>query len=495
MTDPSQLFLTCGLPAQPYLQAMATAAQHVADVCQAVTRPTSGAAFADLPSGLSDLPVCPDEPVGLDRVMAEVRDHVLSDVTAVSHPYYVAHLHCPAVLPALAAEVMISATNQSMDSFDQGPSATLVECRVVDWMLDMVGFAPGGDGVFTSGATQSNLMGLLLARDFYARTTLGWSVGRLGLPPAAQGWRVLCSPLAHFSVAQSCALLGLGDEAILDVGCDVAGRMGPRLLRDRIEDSLRRGEQPVAVVLTAGTTDLGSIDPLPEATAVAREYGLWIHVDAAAGGSLLLSERHRALLRGVEMADSVAIDFHKLLFQPISCGLFLVRDAASFELMRRHAEYLNPVSDELDGTPNLVRKSLQTTRRFDSLKVFMTMRALGRRMVAQLIDATVDAAQAAAREATAHPDIRLVAPVATSTVALRWAAPDVPDRHIRPINDEIRCSLSREGRALIGRTEHGGLTALKLTFVNPLCTPDHARQLVAEIAVRGRRLAERIDMT
>lgn len=494
VTDASEEFLAYGRPSPAYLAAMATAAAHVADAHEHTLSPTTAASYLELQAGLRDLAVAPEEGVGLDHVMAEVRARVLGDVTAVSHPDYVAHLHTPAILPALAAEVMLSAANQSMDSFDQSPSATALEGAVVDWALDLIGFTRGGDAVFTSGATQSNLQGLLLARESYARRALDWPVSQRGLPAQAARWRVLCSRLAHFSVAQSMSVLGLGDDAVAEVACDSAGRLDVTALRERVAACRRDGEIPIALVLTAGTTDLGSVDPLPEAIAVAREHGLWVHVDAAAGGCLLLSDRHRGLLCGLELADSVAIDFHKLLFQPISCGLFAVREAMSFELMRRHTDYLNPVADELAGTPNLVYKSLQTTRRFDSLKVFMTLRALGRRRVAELIDATVAAAAAAGAQAAAHPELELLAPVATNTVALRWTVPGLaPDRRDR-VNSEIRACLSREGRALVGRTEDGAGSALKLTFVNPLCTPAQARRLVTELAGQGRRLAEHIDV-
>jgi L-2,4-diaminobutyrate decarboxylase len=490
--DPGPLFLAAGADAanrEAYLRAVSAAASRVADAASAAEAPTSPLMYSELVAELKALPVCPPRGVGLDQALTEARDLVLAHTTVVGHAAYAAHLHCPPLLAALAAEVLISAANQSLDSFDQGPSATAVECRVVEWLCELVGF-PGGDGVFTSGATQSNMMGLLLARDRAARSWLGWPIARRGLPPQARTWRVLCAPTAHFSVAQALSVLGLGDRAVLEVGCDRSGRMDVRLLRQALADSRRRGDQPIALVLTAGTTDLGAIDPLREAAALAHVDGLWVHVDAAAGGALLLSGRHGGLLDGLDQADSVALDPHKLLFQPISCGTFLIRDAEAFELIRRHADYLNPLSDEQDGTPDLVRKSLQTTRRFDALKVLLSLRTLGGRAIAELIDATVAAAHAAADQARAEPDLELIVPVATNTVALRWTGPPgTPRRQALEINIMIQRSLAREGRALIGRGTYGGDVGLKLTFVNPLCTTDQAARLVTAIAARGRELA------
>lgn len=141
------------------------------------------------------------------------------------------------------------------------------------------------------------------------------------------------------------------------------------------------GEQVLAIVATAGTTDAGAIDPLVEITAMAAERNIWLHVDAAWGGALLLSEKYLHYLDGLELADSVTLDFHKQFFQTISCGAFLLKDARHYELMRYQAAYLNSGFDEEQGVPNLVSKSLQTTRRFDALKLWMGLEALGKKTV------------------------------------------------------------------------------------------------------------------
>jgi L-2,4-diaminobutyrate decarboxylase len=149
-----------------------------------------------------------------------------------------------------------------------------------------------------------------------------------GLGPDAGRYRVLCSELAHFSVARAAAVLGLGGRAVRPVPVDDQRRLDP----DELDRALGRmeaaGELPLALVATAGTTDFGSIDPLPALATRARARGLWLHVDAAWGGGLLFSDRHRGLLAGIEAADSVAVDFHKLLWLPAGCGAFLVRDRA-----------------------------------------------------------------------------------------------------------------------------------------------------------------------
>ena len=176
-------------------------------------------------------------------------------------------------------------------------------------------------------------------------------------PPQASRIRFLCSEVAHFSVEKSAIQLGLGTQAVRKIVCDEAFRMRPEALRAEIAAMRVEGLWPAAIVATAGTTDFGSIDPLPEISAIARDEGVWSHVDAAYGGALLLTDRYRERLAGVEQSDAVTIDFHKAFFQPISCSAFLVSDQRRFETIRVNADYLNSEDRELEGIPDLSREA------------------------------------------------------------------------------------------------------------------------------------------
>jgi len=308
-----------------------------------------------------------------------------------------ANRHSPtlilALIPALAAEVLISSTNQSLDSWDQSPIATFLEQRLVNWLCQLFGYPKEADGIFTSGGTQSNFMGLLLARDHYCQSQLQWSVQQQGLPPVAHRFRILCSTVSHFTVKQAAALLGLGEQAVVAAETDDQYRLSPQATERTLKSLKEEDLLPIALVGTAGTTDFGSIDPLPQLAEVAQQYGLWLHVDAAYGGGLMLSERYASKLTGVAKADSIAVDFHKLFYQPISCGAFLLRDRAHFGLIKHHADYLNPESNAEAGILDLVTKSLQTTRRFDALKLWVSLQTLGQTGFAEMIDTTIQLAK------------------------------------------------------------------------------------------------------
>ncbi|HYA26032.1 MAG TPA: pyridoxal-dependent decarboxylase, partial [Terriglobales bacterium] len=266
--------------------------------------------------------------------------NLISNSVIVTHPNLIAHLHCPPLIVAQAAEVVINALNQSMDSFDQAPAATVLEEKLVAWLCRQAGLGAQAGGVFTSGGTQSNYMGLLLARDSCIQKNWNCSVQSQGLPAQARRLRILCSDVAHFTVEKSAAQLGLGTEAVVRIPTDESFRMDLKMLRSALTELRRDDLIPMAIVATAGTTDFGSIDPLAELARAAHDAGAWVHVDAAYGAALLFSGQHRGLLEGIELVDSSSMDFHKLFWQPISCAAFLLRDSSQFQLMKMNADYL-----------------------------------------------------------------------------------------------------------------------------------------------------------
>lgn len=421
-------------------------------------------------------------PQGLGNQAAIERaiEYFLKDSLSVHHPQCVAHLHCPSLVVSQAAEVLINATNQSMDSWDQSPSATIIEMKLIEWLRTQVGYQSGDAGVFTSGGTQSNLMGLMLARDaFFARQ--GHSIQQDGLVGNLKKIKVFCSENAHFSVQKNMALLGLGYQCVTLVKTDRFARMDLNDLAEKVALAKANGEQILAIVATAGTTDAGAIDPLRAIATLAAEHQIWVHVDAAWGGALLLSEKYRDYLDGIELVDSITLDFHKQFFQTISCGAFLLKEARHYELMRYQAAYLNSEFDEAQGVPNLVSKSLQTTRRFDALKLWMGLEALGQQQYAAIIDHGVTLAQQIAQYVDEHASLELVMQPQLASVLFRFRPQQLAtadDATIALLNQRIGDALLESGRANVGVTEFNGVTCLKLTLLNPTVNLDDVKVLL-----------------
>jgi len=408
----------------------------------------------------------------------------------VNHPNTVAHLHCPPLIPALAAEAVISALNQSMDSFDQAPAATVLEEHMVRWLCSELGLGDDGGGIFTSGGTQSNYMALLLARDACLERLFKWNTQIKGLPAESQRLRILCSDVAHFTVEKSAAQLGLGTRAVVRVPTDEAFQMRADALASALDDLQQQGLIAMAIVGTAGTTDFGSIDALLEIGSLARSAGVWFHVDAAYGSALLFSPRHRQQLRGIEMADSVGMDFHKLFWQPISCAALLLRDQRQLRYLKLHADYLNPESHERRGIPNLVTRSLTTTRRFDALKLWVSLQAVGRRQLGEMIDATIDLAAHAADFIGKNERFELVHQPTLSCVVFRYVPANAAvDSNL--LNAELRQSLFEKGLAVIGHTIVRGRQCLKLTCMNPTVSQGQVQALMKMVAEHGQQIEAR----
>lgn len=436
--------------------------------------------------------VCPEDGIGIDRTIAAVADLVLRQSVLVADPTCLGHLHCPPLIPAIAAEMLISATNQSMDSWDQAPAATYLEQHVVDWLGRLFGLGKDADGIFTSGGTQSNFMALLLARNLVGNRR-GWNIRQHGMPAEARKLRILCSEAAHFSIQQSAAILGMGEESVIGIPTDGDRRMKPACLAEKVAQLQAEGLVPFMVVATAGTTDFGSIDPLDPIADICAADHLWLHVDAAYGGALAISDRFAPMLAGIERADSVTVDFHKLFYQPISCSTFLVRRRADFDVISLHADYLNPEENVEEGVLDLVTKSIQTTRRFDGLKPFMTLQSLGRRRLAAMIETTVDLSQGIAAMIEADPDLLLAAWPAINALVFRFDAGGYDPDAIDTINREIRRSLLADGKALLAGTRIDGRSWLKLTVLNPRTTNEHMRAILNDVTEAGHALLARLQ--
>ncbi|MDT0265059.1 pyridoxal-dependent decarboxylase [Streptomyces sp. DSM 44915] len=445
--DPTLLAGGCSGPAslRPLLDTVLTAlADGAAERC------------GPLPAGGPDAPearfggtILPAQGTGAHEALGALVHALARGAADPADPHCVAHLHCPPLAVAAAADLAASALNPSLDSWDQAPAASALEAQVTAELAALVHpSGPAPDALVTTGGTESNLLGVLLARERHS--------ARL---------RVVCGANAHHSTARATWLLGLHPPVNVPTP---HGVLDPALVRAAVE-GLPPGAHAL-VVATAGTTDSGAIDPLPAlADLVAeqrRHRPTSLHVDAAYGGPLLLSPRHRTLLAGVERAETVTLDLHKLGWQPIAAGLLTVPDRTALIPLAHRADYLNADDDTEAGLPDLLGRSLRTTRRADVLKIAVTLRALGRAGLAALLDDVLAAARRLARLVADEPRLTLHAEPAISTVLFRPAGAD--DARVAA----IRRQLLDDGATVLGRAwaldgaGHRRLW-LKATLLNP----------------------------
>ncbi|MEU6846371.1 lysine decarboxylase DesA [Streptomyces sp. NPDC046716] len=455
--------------AELYRSSVTEGIERVAAKLATTSRPFTGVS----PDALSPTvdAVNLDEPLH-DTIAAldELEDVYLRDAVYFHHPRYLAHLNCPVVIPAVLGEAVLSAVNSSLDTWDQSAGGTLIERKLIDWTAARIGLGPAADGVFTSGGSQSNLQALLLAREESKTEDLA----RL---------RIFASEAGHFSVQKSAKLLGLPPECVVTIPVDQDKRMRALALAAELERCRAEDLVPMAVVATAGTTDFGSIDPLPEIAELCAQYDTWMHVDAAYGCGLLASRTRRDRLDGIERADSVTVDYHKSFFQPVSSSAVLVRDGATLRHATYHAEYLNPRRTVAERIPNQVDKSLQTTRRFDALKLWLTLRVMGADGIGSLFDEVCDLTHRAWEVLAADPRFDVVVEPSLSTLVYRYIPATVTDpAEIDRANLYARKALFASGDAVVAGTKTGGRQYLKFTLLNPETTLDDIRAVLDLIA-------------
>ncbi|MFD3802559.1 pyridoxal phosphate-dependent decarboxylase family protein [Streptomyces sp. NPDC058619] len=395
--------------------------------------------------------VLPAEGTGDHEALRTLVHALAAGAADPADPLCAAHLHCPPLAVAAAADLAASALNPSLDSWDQAPAASAVEALLTRALAaEFHPDAPHPDALVTTGGTESNQLALLLARERHG--------------PALT---VLHGANAHHSVPRAAWLLGLPPAVSVPTP---TGTLHPADLAE----ALATTTGPVLVTATAGTTDAGLIDPLPEIADLCDRHGsAELHIDAAYGGLLALSPRHRPKLAGLDRARSLTVDLHKLGWQPVAAGLLTVPDAALLAPLAHQADYLNATDDTEAGLPDLLGRSLRTTRRPDALKTAVTLRSLGRDGLVRLIDRTCALAEDLARRLDAHPGFELHAPPTISTVLFRPAHAD--DEQLAA----LRRTLLHEGRAVLGRASADGRLWLKATLLNPHTTARDLDTLVA----------------
>lgn len=423
--------------------------------------------------------ILPEHGLGLDKVFELTKEKVLPNLLRTPSTEYMPHLHGPSLLETISSELIISTFNQSMDSWDQSPVATEIEVETIRHLCKLYGYDPAqADGVFTSGGSQSNQTAIILARDWFCNKHLNYDVKKYGLNEKCSKLRMYTSEISHFSMEKSAHILGLGYQSVVKVPVDNRKRMDITALRSLIDADIKAGNIPFLIVGTVGTTDFGSIDPLEELNKLARQHNMWLHADAAYGSGVIMSEKYSDRVAALKLCDSITVDFHKMFLMPISCSAVLVKDCSTFDALTIHADYLNREEDEEDGYTNLVDKSLQTTRRFDALKVWTSFQVRGRDGWSKLIETSMENAQYFYSQLKADSNFKVVTEPEISSVVFRYCgstgahsnATTEDLEKLDEINKKVRRTLIHEYGTIIGQTVSDGRVCLKFTLLNPRIT-------------------------
>jgi aromatic-L-amino-acid/L-tryptophan decarboxylase len=412
----------------------------------------------------------PEHGEPLAEILADVDRVLIPGITHWNHPGFMAYFGISGSPPGILGETVAAALNVNAMLWRTSPAATELEQRVLRWVAEMTGLPADWFGEITDTASASTMYALAAAREAAGLDirTRGMA-GRTDLPPL----RMYTSDQAHSSVEKACIALGIGQDGLRKIPSDAAFRMRADLLADAVAADVAAGVRPLAVVATVGTTSTTSIDPIPEIAGVCERHGMWLHVDAAYGGSAAVVPEMRYVLDGCERADSVVVNPHKWLFTPVDCSLlYTARPAdlkAAFSLI---PAYLTTPED--GGVVNLMDYGLSLGRRFRALKLWMVIRAYGSEGLATMISGHIELARRLAAAIEAEPGWELLAPVPFSTVCFRRRPEGVDDEAaLQRLNEAIIEYVNADGRAFVSHTDLGGRYAIRVAIGNMATSAEH----------------------
>jgi aromatic-L-amino-acid decarboxylase len=378
------------------------------------------------------------------------------------------------------ADLLASVLNQNVTAWRSGPAAVAIEKTVVGWLAEAIG-CRHFTGSLTGGGSSANLMALAMARELKMPSNEG------GMPA---GGTVYASTEVHMSIPKSVALLGIGRTNLRLISTDESFQMIPEELDRAIREDKGAGHIPIAVVATAGTVNTGAIDPLPEIAEIAHRHGPWLHVDGAYGALAAMAVRDK--FKGLELADSLSLDPHKWLYQPLDAGCLLYRDAGAAQKAFAHTgEYARALTEDSVEGFAFFEESMELSRRFRALKLWLSLRYHGFGAFRDAIQRDLAHAQRLAGQITAHPELELMAPVELSAVCFRYRGEShAADKELNRLNRIILKRVVERGRVYLSNASLRNRFCLRACVVNHRTTDADIDSVIVELLAAAKEAGE-----
>lgn len=427
------------------------------------------------------------QPDGPAEGVRKLFEKMLASGQNLHHPHYIGH-QVPAAVPLAGLfDAVSSVTNQVMAIYEMGPWATAVEyallgglCRKVGWQGEQ------GTGLLTHGGSLANLTALLTARNVSIADS--W---KTGIPP---GTTLVTNADVHYCVTRTAGILGLGAQNVERVPLDVRRRMDVDALDRTLKELKQRGRAVMAVSACAGATPTGAFDDLKAISDVCQRHGVWLHVDAAHGGALLFSRKHRHRLEGIESADSIVWDAHKMLFVPALCTAVLYRNREHrFETFQQDAPYLFDPSAPGMADIDSGMRTVECTKRATGFGLWGLWSLFGEELFEQLVDHTIGMTRHLYQLLLTERDFQTLHEPECNILAFRYLPPELrtaPLDRQNAFQREVRTRLIRSGEYYIVQTTLDGMAALRVTVMNPLTTTRDLEELLEYIRSTGRQVLE-----
>jgi aromatic-L-amino-acid decarboxylase len=420
----------------------------------------------------------PEQGRDFEELLGILRERVFAHSAREPHPGFMAYIPSCPTFPAVLGDWLATGFNCFGGVWSVAPGPNAVELTVLDWFRSWLGMPPGTSGLLTSGGSAGTVTAVVAARHAVVRDEPG-RLERMVLYTSTQ---------AHSSVARAAWIAGVPRSNVRSVAVDSAFRMDVGALRDAIRADRQAGRLPFAVVASAGTTNTGSVDPLPAIADLCRSESLWLHVDAAYGGFVALTDRGRTLLEGIERADTVTLDPHKWLFVPFECGCLLAREPGRLtDAFRIWPEYLRDVETEGQEV-NFADYGEQLTRYTRAIKVWLPIQYFGLGAIRSAIDTGMNLAGLAEELIGRAPELEILSPARMGIVCFRARARVGEDLdRLDARNERINQSVNAGGRYFISSTRLHGAFALRICVLGFRTTREDVAGLIDEIRALAKR--------
>ncbi|HET9029856.1 MAG TPA: aminotransferase class I/II-fold pyridoxal phosphate-dependent enzyme [Candidatus Aquilonibacter sp.] len=409
----------------------------------------------------------PEEGEPFESIMRDFDELIVPGITHWNHPRFFAYFATSAAPAAIAAEALAATLDVKVMLWRTSPAAAELEAVVMRWLARLIGVPEGWTGVIYDTASIAGFTALAAARE-----SLGLQIRERGMAGRdLPVLRVYATEHTHSHIEKAAIALGIGHDNVVKVRCDAQYRMDPAALEDAIARDVAAGFKPMAIVATVGTTSTTSVDPIPEIANVAARHGVWLHVDAAYAGVAAMLPEHRALMAGVEHADSLVVNPHKWLFIPMDLSVLYLKDEAS---VRRAFSLVPEYLTTTDGdVRNYMDYGLQLGRRFRALKLWFVLRHMGAAQIRSRLRAHIDLAQQFAAWVAAAPQWEVLAPHPLSVVCFRFHPDGIDDEaELERINAGVLERANATGEMFISHTKIDGRYALRVAIGNLRTTKD-----------------------
>lgn len=434
--------------------------------------------FAEPPHSLgktTDLKL-PLEGRGLEAALDDI-ESVLRHSVRTTAPGFMNPLWGGLSIASIAGEMVTAATNTAMYTYEIAPIATLIESTILKRMAELADFGTS-QGTLTTGGSNGNLLGMLCARQ--TKLPLSSHSGFDGTNMVA-----FVSEESHYSFVIASNVIGIGQSNLIKVRCNAEGQMLPEALDEEIKRALANDLVPFAVLATSGTTVRGSFDPLRDIASVANKYNLWMHVDAAWGGSCLFSSKYRSLMDGIELADSFCWDAHKMMGIPLICSAFIVKDAEILRAVCSNGQTAHYLYHDTGADIDLGRFSLQCGRRNDALKLWLAWREIGDAGWASMLERFMDLADYLQRRIENHDALEMVSDRMWTNVCFRYVGQSAEDE-LNQINAELRERLVQDGRFMVSRSTVDEKIILRSVIANRNITESSLDAFLERVVSLGK---------